>query len=116
MNSECAAAANRLPQRQRGRLVRLACCAAAALLAVSVARAQDTSQLDGIQDRMANDPEAMRAISALQDSPELKAVLDDPALMEALGKGDIDKVLSNPKVARLAADPRVQELTKKYGR
>jgi hypothetical protein len=100
------------------RLLRLALGAAvAALLTSATVRAQDASSpLDDLQDRMSNDPETMSTISALKDSPEVKALLDDHALMDALQRGDLDALLANPKIARLAADPRVQELTKKYGR
>jgi hypothetical protein len=109
------------PLRRRSRRLRsvsaFACGAAlAALFAAAPALAEDPAQVVGLEQRMASDPDTMSAISALQDTPEMKAVLADEELIEALQRGDIDKVLANPKVARLAADPRVQELTKKYGR
>jgi hypothetical protein len=72
------------------------------------------SQLDGLQERMAADPETMKAVSALQDSPEIKALLEDPEVMEALRSGNLEVLLANPKLARLAADPRIQEITRKF--
>lgn len=80
------------------------------------APAQEGSPLDGLQERMAADPQAMNTISDLRDSPDMKAVLDDPALMDAIQRGDISALLANPKIAKLAADPKVRELTEKYGR
>ena len=75
---------------------------------------QVPSQLDAIEQRMTSDPETMSAISALQDSPEIKALLEDPDVLDALRSGNLQAILSNPKLARLAADPRIQEITKKY--
>lgn len=80
----------------------------------SEAAAQAPSQLDAIEQRMTSDPETMSTISALQDSPEMKALLEDPEVLDALKSGNIQGLLSNPKLARLAADPRIQEITKKY--
>ncbi|HXQ24247.1 MAG TPA: hypothetical protein VN812_21375 [Candidatus Acidoferrales bacterium] len=71
------------------------------------------AQLDGLQERIASDPDTMNAINTLRDDPELKAMLDDPELQSALQSGNLDALLSNPKLARFAADPRVQEITKK---
>jgi hypothetical protein len=79
----------------------------------TAAPAPAPAQLDGLQERIVSDPDTMNAISALRDDPELKAMLDDPELQSALQSGNLDALLSNPKLAHFAADPRVQEITKK---
>lgn len=81
--------------------------------AAAAAPAPAPAPLDGLQERIASDPDTMNAISALRDDPELKAMLDDPELQSALQSGNLDALLANPKLARFAADPRVQEITKK---
>ena len=73
------------------------------------------TQLDDLQQRMASDPDTMRDINALQDTPEMRDLLDDPAVLEALRSGNLEALLSNPKLARLAADPRIQKIADKYG-
>jgi len=70
-------------------------------------------QMDAVAARMAADPAVMDAVTALQDSPDVQAVLDDPDLMRAVQSGDLETLLTNPKLAHLAADPRVQDITKK---
>ena len=71
------------------------------------------TRIDELQQRMASDPETMKAVSALQDNPEIKELLDDPEVLKALQSGDLEVLLANPKLARLAADPKVQEITRK---
>jgi hypothetical protein len=79
------------------------------------AAAPDPGQMGALQERMTSDPDTMSTLTALQDDPELKAVLNDPEVLNALQSGNVDALLSNPKVAHLADDPKVQEITKKLG-
>jgi hypothetical protein len=79
------------------------------------AAAPDPGQMGAMQERMTSDPDTMNALTALKDDPELKAVLDDPEVLSALQSGNFDALLSNPKLAHLADDPKVQEITKKLG-
>jgi hypothetical protein len=79
----------------------------------AAAQAPAPAQPEGLQERLASDPDTMDAIAALQDDPELKAVLDDPELLNALRSGNLEALMSNPKVAHLAADPKIQEITNK---
>jgi hypothetical protein len=81
----------------------------------TAAAAPDPGQMGALQERMTSDPDTMSTLTALQDDPELKAVLNDPEVLNALQSGNVDALLANPKVAHLADDPKVQEITKKLG-
>jgi hypothetical protein len=71
------------------------------------------ADLHALQEQMAADPATVSAVAALQDDPDVQAILSDPALLAALRDGNLEALLSNPKIARLASDPRVQDITKK---
>jgi len=69
-------------------------------------------QLPRIQERLISDEAVFKKIQALQDDPDIQAVLSDPALMDALRAGDLNAVTSNPKFMRLLENPAVQEIMK----
>lgn len=71
------------------------------------------AQLDAVQERIAADPALMQDITALQDVPEIQALLEDPEVMNAIRDGNLEALVGNPKLARLAADPRVQAIVRK---
>jgi hypothetical protein len=67
-------------------------------------------QLRRIQERLISDEAVFRKIRALQDDPDIQAVLSDPALMEALEAGDLNSVISDPNFIRLIENPAIQEI------
>jgi hypothetical protein len=69
-------------------------------------------QLPRIQEKLISDEAVFKKIQALQDDPDIQAVLSDPALMDALRAGDLNAVTSNPKFMRLLENPAVQEIMK----
>jgi hypothetical protein len=69
-------------------------------------------QLPRIQERLINDEAVFQKIQALQDDPDIQAVLSDSALMEALRTGNLNAVTSNPKFMRLLENPAIQEIMK----
>jgi hypothetical protein len=92
----------------------------AALLVCASARAEDgagassevTRQHEAVQQRMLNDPEVMRGVEKLRDDPAVQAILSDPAIADALERGDLSALLADPKIRRLAEDPTVQSITR----
>jgi uncharacterized membrane protein required for colicin V production len=55
--------------------------------------------------------EKLRALGAMRGDPQMaQALLNDPALKQALEKGDVSALLENPQVKKLLSDP---ELAKK---
>jgi hypothetical protein len=69
-------------------------------------------QLPRIQEKLISDEAVFQKIQALQDDPDIQAVLSDSALMEALQAGDLNGVISNPKFIRLLENPAIQEIMK----
>jgi phosphoribosylformylglycinamidine (FGAM) synthase PurS component len=69
-------------------------------------------QVREIQNRLLADPQALQAIMALQSDPDVQAVLNDPEITKAAEAGDLDTLLSNPKVIKLLQNPVVQEFGK----
>jgi hypothetical protein len=69
-------------------------------------------QLPRIQERLINDEAVFQKVQALQDDPDIQAVLSDSALMEALRAGNLAAVISNPKFMRLLENPAIQEIMK----
>jgi len=69
-------------------------------------------QLPRIQEKLISDEAIFKKIQALQDDPDIQAVLSDPVLMDALRAGDLNAVTSNPKFMRLLENPAVQEIMK----
>lgn len=74
--------------------------------------AVSAASLEVLQQRMAADPNAMSAVQALRDKPQVQDVLDDPDIAAALSRGDISALLANPKIKRLAEDPDIQNVTR----
>ena len=73
------------------------------------------AQVEELQGRMMNDPEIMALIVSLRDDPEIKALLDDPKVAEALSAGNLDLLTSDPRFRKLLANPRVREIERKVG-
>jgi hypothetical protein len=70
-------------------------------------------RVEGLQQRMMNDPGVMTLITPLLDDPEVQALLNDPAVLSAVQGGDIGTLLNNPAVLRLLNNPRIREIGKK---
>lgn len=59
-----------------------------------------------LQNQMMNNERVMVLISLLQQDPDFQKVLNDPEIMDALSRGDIEKLSTNPKFIKLLNDPR----------
>ncbi len=70
-------------------------------------------QTEELKNRMMNDEGIMTLIRALQDDPEIRALLGDQAAMNAIQAGDIGKLINNPAFLKILNDPRVKEIEKK---
>lgn len=71
------------------------------------------SQVEGLKERMMKDEGIMTLIRALQDDPEIQALLSNPATMSALQAGDIGTLMNNPAFLKILNNPRVREIEKK---
>jgi hypothetical protein len=66
-----------------------------------------------LKERMMKDDEIMALIGALQNDPEMQALLADPAIQRALQAGDINVLANNPAFLKLLNNPRIREIENK---
>lgn len=64
--------------------------------------------LEAMQSRMLQSPDMLAMIEALQDDPEIMAVLADPAVMAAMAAGDYAALMNHPKILALMHNANVQ--------
>ena len=69
---------------------------------------EDTVQ--ALQEKMMGNEEVFAMILSLQYDPDFQAVFQDPDIMRAVGEGDIDALLSNPKFLKLLENPAIQDI------
>jgi hypothetical protein len=72
-----------------------------------------TPQVESLQERMLNDEGIMELVKALQDDPDMQALLADPKVMAAAQAGDIGALLADPRVMKLLQNPRIREIEKR---
>jgi len=71
------------------------------------ALARDIQQL---QTRLAQDPAAMQSIMSLQSDPQIKAILNDPAIVKAIQEGDYMSLMGNAKIQALESNEHLKQL------
>jgi len=69
--------------------------------------------VEKLEERMLKDEGIMALIAALQNNPEMLALLNDPAILRAIQSGDIGVLINNPDFLKLLNNPRVQEIERK---
>jgi hypothetical protein len=68
------------------------------------------SRVEELKGRMLNDEGTMALIAALQNDPEMQALLGDPAIIHAIQAGDIGTLINNPAFLKIFNNPRVREI------
>ncbi|MBU1043213.1 MAG: hypothetical protein KJ915_02305 [Candidatus Omnitrophica bacterium] len=69
--------------------------------------------VEALKRKMSSDPATMQTITALQNDPELIAVLNDPEIMSAITSGDIEALNSNPKFIKLMNNSKIKGIGSK---
>ncbi len=59
---------------------------------------------------MLNDEGIMALVNALQNDPQMQALLGDPAILRAIQAMDVGTLMNNPDFLKLLTNPRVQEI------
>lgn len=67
-----------------------------------------------LQRSITQDQEAMAMIMKLQNDPDVQSILTDPAIMNAISRGDFSSLVNNPKIKKLMNNRDVQAITKRY--
>jgi len=75
--------------------------------------ADDKASVEGLKERMLKDEGIMTLIRAMQEDPEMQAILRDPATVSAVQSGDIGALMNNPAFLKLLDSPWVREIEKK---
>ena len=71
------------------------------------------AQVQVLQQLLMGDQEILRMILSLLNDPDIQGILEDPSLIEAVNRGDIEALSSNPKFMKLLENPSIQEITRK---
>lgn len=66
--------------------------------------------VDSIKSSIANNPGVMSTIRALQNDPQMKAVLADPEIMQAVQNLDLQALSNNPKIKALMNNSKVKRI------
>ena len=70
-------------------------------------------QVDELKERMIQDEGVMALIRAMQNDPEMQALLSDPAILAAIQAGDIGTLTGNPDFMKLLNNPKVRAIEQK---
>lgn len=71
------------------------------------------TEVQVLQQKMMNDKEIMSLIQSLQNDPEFKKLLEDPAIVKAVKAGDLAALSADPRFIQLLNNPTVHEIQKK---
>jgi len=72
-------------------------------------------ELKTLHESMTSDQEIMQMILSLQNDPDIQALLQDAAIMEAVNSGDINTLMANPKFRKILENPDIQQIQRKVG-
>ncbi len=67
--------------------------------------------MDSIRQKVEKNPGIMLDIMALQNEPEVQAILKDPKIMEYISTGNFGALMNDPKVRSLMNNQKVKSLT-----
>jgi hypothetical protein len=62
---------------------------------------------------MLADESIMQLILVLQNDPDFQDILQDESIMKAISSGDLNFLMTNPKIVKLMNNSSVQEIKKK---
>ena len=74
-----------------------------------------SGQVQELQQKMLTDEQTMALILSLQNDPEMQALLNDPALLEAVQAVDLSALTANPRFMKLLDNAKVKEIQKRVG-
>ncbi len=75
--------------------------------------AEESAQVQVLQERMLGDADIMAQIQALADDPEMQALLGDQSVLDAVAGGDISALTGNPRFMRLLENARVKDINRR---
>lgn len=70
------------------------------------------AQIEAMQKSMAQDAGLMSLIQALQNDPDMQAILADPEITRAVAAGDFAALINNKKILQLMENPKIKEIVR----
>jgi hypothetical protein len=67
-------------------------------------------EIFAIQQRMIADGSVMQQLQDLEKDPDFQEILQDEAVMQAINSGDLNALMTNPKIMKLMEKSSVQEI------
>lgn len=86
-------------------------CLAGGALAAGTSPA--AGAVEQMQDQMLADPQIMTLIGTLQNDPQMKALLADPKVLDAVLSGDYGVLLGDPRFRAILDGRQVKEIGQK---
>jgi hypothetical protein len=75
--------------------------------------ASPQAQVQTLQQLIMGDPEILKMLLSLLNDPDIQRILEDPSIIEAISRGDIEMLSSNPDFLKLMNNPVIQDITGK---
>jgi hypothetical protein len=75
-----------------------------------------SNAVTGMQGALMADETSRQQVLSLQDDPQIRAILDDPATMRAVQSGDLNALMNDPKLRALLDHPTVRALVEQQTR
>ncbi|MCH8256562.1 MAG: hypothetical protein IIA75_01470 [Proteobacteria bacterium] len=72
--------------------------------------ASSQTAVDSIKSSIVNSPGVMSTITALQNDPQMKAILADPAIMRAVQNLDLQALGNHTKIKALMNNPKIKRI------
>ena len=69
-----------------------------------------------LQQLLMGNPEIFHMILSLLDDPDIQRILEDPSIIDAVNRGDIEALSSNPEFMKLLNNPAIQEINRKMAK
>jgi hypothetical protein len=79
----------------------------------SGANAVPSQDVKALTEKMLSDKEIMTLIRSLQNDPDFKKALEDPAILKAISEGDVSALTANPQFMKLLNNAVVKEIGEK---
>lgn len=71
--------------------------------------------LSQYESKIAGDPAILGMVMALQNDPDVLAVLNDPSIMQAIASRDYAALQKNPKILKLEGNPAIRQILDAVG-
>ena len=71
------------------------------------------NEVQNLQELMMRDQQIMNLMLALQNDPDIQALLQDPVIMNAVSAGDIAALMSDPRFMKVLENSTIQEIQRK---